>query len=168
MGEMIMGTDGTIHLTVGDDNSPAIAWWYREPPKPEVAKAGKSEPAKAAGATMVAGPASKPIPIMFDDLKLSDKDGFIDKEIKFARRWLYSKGVLIQEEQRNPVDTELETFFQNCRDGKRPIADVEVGLADSTAVILSNLSMDQGRRIYFNEIDKIGAAPAAAAAGKRG
>ncbi len=156
MGEMIMGTDGTIHITVGDDNSPAIAWWYREPLKAEVAKAGKTEPAKAAGATMVAGPASKPIPLLFDDLKLNPQDGFLDREVKFARRWLYSKGVLIQEEQRNPVDSELESFFNNCRDHKKPIADVDVGLADSTAVILSNLSMDQGRRIYFNEIDKIG------------
>ena len=166
MGEMIMGTDGTIHVTVGDDNSPAIAWWYREPPKAEVAKAGKTEPAKAAGATMVAGPASKPIPILFDDLKLTDKDSFLEREVKFARRWLYSKGVLVQEEQRNPVDVELETFFANCRNGKRPLADVEVGLADSTAVILSNLAMDQQRKINFNEIDKIGGAPAPAPAGK--
>jgi predicted dehydrogenase len=162
MGEMIMGTDGTIHITVGDDNNPAIAWWYREPPKAQVDKA-KTETAKVAGATMVAGPASKPIPIIFDDLKLTGQEGFIEKELKFARRWLYSKGVLVQEEQRNPVDTELESFFQSCRDGKKPKADVEVGLADSTAVILSNLAMDQERRIYFNEIDKIGGAAAAPA-----
>jgi len=166
MGEMIMGTDGTIHITVGDDTNPAIAWWYREPPKAEVAKAGKTEPAKVAGATMVAGPASKPIPILFDDLKLTGTEGFVEKEIKFARRWLYSKGVMIQEEQRNPVDNELEGFFQNCRDGKRPRADVEVGLADSTAVILSNLAMDQERKIQFSEIDKIGVAPAGAAVKK--
>jgi hypothetical protein len=36
-----------------------------------------------------------------------------------------------------------------------------VGLADSTAVILSNLAMDEGRRVYFNEIDKMGMTPAA-------
>jgi len=160
MGEMIMGTEGTIHITVGDDTNPAIAWWYREPQKPVVAGAPKTEIAKVAGATMVAGPASKPIPIIFDDLKLTGQEGFIDKEIKMARRWLYAKGVLIQEEQKNPVDTQIESFFQNCRDGKRPKADVEVGLADSTAVILSNLAMDQERKMYFNEIDKIGA-PAA-------
>ncbi len=83
-----------------------------------------------------------------------------------ARRWLYAKGVLIQEEQKNPVDTELESFFQNCRDHKKPKADVEVGLADSTAVILSNLAMDQERKINFSEIDKIGA-PAAAPGKKK-
>ena len=62
----------------------------------------------------------------------------------------------MQEEQRNPVDVELESFFQNCRDGERPRADLEVGLADSVAVILSNLAMDEGRKVYFNEIDKMG------------
>src|SRR5258708_6464381 len=33
MGEIIMGTDGTVEITVGDDVHPAIAWWYREPPR---------------------------------------------------------------------------------------------------------------------------------------
>ena len=30
-----------------------------------------------------------------------------------------SKGVMMQEEQNNPVDTELESFFRNCRDGQK-------------------------------------------------
>jgi predicted dehydrogenase len=158
MGELIMGSDGTIQITVGDDVNPAIAWWYREPIKPAVSTA-KNEPAKVAGATMVAGAASKPIPILFEDLRMTGQEGFLDREMKFARRWLYSKGVLVQEEQRNPVDNELEGFFQNCRDGKQPRSNVDVGLADSTAVILSNLAMDQERKVYFNEIDKIAAAP---------
>jgi len=29
-----------------------------------------------------------------------------------------------------------------------------VGLRDSTAVILANQAMDEGRRVYFNEIEK--------------
>src|SRR5258708_16211991 len=33
MGEIIMGTDGTIEITVGDDVHPAIAWGDREPPR---------------------------------------------------------------------------------------------------------------------------------------
>ena len=40
----------------------------------------------------------------------------------------------------------------------RPLAHLEVGLADSVAVILSNLAMDEGRKVYFNEIDKMGRA----------
>jgi hypothetical protein len=62
----------------------------------------------------------------------------------------------VPEEPRNPVDTELESFFNSCRDGKRPRADLEVGLNDSTGVILSNLCMHEERRVYFSEIDKMG------------
>jgi predicted dehydrogenase len=165
MGEIIMGTDGTIEITVGDGpntyephGSPCIAWWYREPPKnTEVARAEDKSKPFVAGATMVAsGGANGPIPIMTSDLDFTGKEGFLDKEMKFARRWLTSKGVMLQEEQKNPVDVELESFFQNCKDGQKPRADLEVGLADSVAVILSNLAMDEGRKVYFNEIDKMG------------
>jgi len=169
MGEIIMGTDGTVEITVGADGAPPIAWWYREPPKAaaETTKAGEKKKAFVAGATMVAsgGPAT-PIPIMTADLNFTGNESFLDKEVKFAKRWLTSKGVMIQEEQRNPVDTELESFFQNCRDGKKPKADLEIGLADSVAVILSNQAMDEGRKVYFSEIDK--AKPAAAPAPKKG
>jgi predicted dehydrogenase len=157
MGEIIMGTDGTVEITVGDDVHPAIAWWYREPPK--AATAGKAEEKKnfVAGATMVAsGGANGPIPIMTSDLEFGKDEGFLAREMKFARRWLTAKGVMTQEEQRNPVDIELESFFQNCRDGQRPKADLEVGMADAVAVIVSNLAMDEGRKVYFNEIEKMG------------
>jgi len=165
MGEIIMGTDGTVEITVGDDVHPAIAWWYREPPRTTtVTKAGDKKEGFVAGATMVAsGGANGPIPIMTSDLEFSGNDGFLNREVKFARRWLTTKGVMLQEEQRNPVDNELESFFNNCRDGKRPLADLEIGMADSVAVILSNLAMDEGRKVYFNEMEKLGrdTAPAA-------
>jgi predicted dehydrogenase len=159
MGEIIMGTDGTIHITVGEDVHHAIAWWYREPPRTTtVTKADeKKKEGFVAGATMVAsGGANGPIPIMTSDLEFTGKESFVDREVKFARRWLTAKGVMIQEEQANPVDTELDSFFNNCRDGKRPLADLETGLADSVAVILSNLAMDEGRKVYFNEMEKLG------------
>src|SRR5690242_11424191 len=158
MGEIMMGTEGTVEITVGEDVHPAIAWWYREPPKAAATttKAGEKK-AFVAGATMVAsGGANGPIPIMTSDLEMTGKEGFFDREVKFARRWLTAKGIVLQEEQRNPVDNELESFFQNCKDGKKPRADVEVGLADSVAVILSNQAMDEGRKVYFNEIEKPG------------
>jgi predicted dehydrogenase len=162
MGEMIVGTEGTIQITVGDGpnnyepkGSPAIAWWYREPPK--VVTNPKEQKKVVAGATMVAGAgANGPYPIMTQDIEMTGKESFFDKEAKFARRWLLSKGVMSQEDQRNAVDVELESFFRNCRDGQRPKADVEVGLADSIAVMLSNLAMDEGRKVYFNEIEKMG------------
>jgi predicted dehydrogenase len=160
MGEIIMGTEGTIEITVGFDapNLP-IAWWYREPPKKvTVTNAAEKKQEKfVAGATMVTGGGARgPIPIMTADLEFTGKEGFLDREVKFARRWLTAKGVMVQEEQRNPVDVELESFFRSCRDGQRPKADVEVGLADSVSVILSNLAMDEGRKVYFNEIEKMG------------
>jgi predicted dehydrogenase len=165
MGEIIMGTDGTVEITVGDDVHPAIAWWYREPPRmTTVTQAGSKKENFVAGATMVAaGGANGPIPIMTSDLEFSGNDGFLNREVKFARRWLTTKGVMLQEEQRNPVDNELESFFNNCRDGKRPLADLEIGIADSVAVILSNLAMDEGRKVYFTEMDKLGRETAPAA-----
>jgi hypothetical protein len=63
---------------------------------------------------------------------------------------------MVQEEQRNPVDTELESFFDCCRSGQTPKANLDVGMADSVAVMLSNQAMDEGRKVYFNEIDKMG------------
>ena len=158
MGEIIMGTEGTVEITVGFDEAPTIAWWYREPPKKgaDVTKAGEKKPF-VAGATMVAGGgANGPIPIMTSDLQFTGDESFFSREAKFARRWLTAKGIMVQQEQHNCVDTELESFFQNCRDGKKPKADLEIGLADSIAVILSNMAMDEGRKVYFNEIDKMG------------
>ncbi len=158
MGEIIMGTDGTIEITVGDDVHPAIAWWYREPPKAAAAAPAKKEDHFVAGATMVAagGGAAGPIPLMTSDMDITANDGFLSREVKFAKRWLTQKGVFVQEEPVNPVDTELRSFFQNCRDGQKPHADIEVGLSDAIAVMLSNQAMDEGRKVYFNEIDKMG------------
>jgi predicted dehydrogenase len=157
MGECIMGTDGAVEITVGFDDPHAAAWWYREPPKEtKVTKAGEKKENMVAGATMIAAAGSKPIPLILDDINITGKESFLDREAKFARRWLYSKGLLVQEERTNPVDVELETFFRNCRDLQRPKADIEVGMADSISVMLANLAMDENRRVYFNEIDKMG------------
>jgi len=170
MGEIIMGTDGTVEITVGADGTPPIAWWYREPPKVVAeSKAGEKKKAFVAGATMVAsGGAVTPIPIMTADLDFTGKESFIDKEMKFARRWLTSKGVMVQEEQNNPVDTELSSFFDCCRTGQSPRANMEVGMADSIAVMLSNQAMDEGRKVYFNEIEKMGKPGSPAAPAKKG
>ena len=75
--------------------------------------------------------------------------------------WLYGKGVMVPEEKSNPVDVEVESFFDCCQTGKRPLADLEVGLHDSTAVILSNQAMYEERRVLFSEIDKMGQGPVA-------
>lgn len=157
-GELIMGTEGTIEITVGTDDEPAIGLWYLEPKKAEVTPAaGKKEPPAVAGATLAStGAGSHALPIILAKDQITDNDSFLQREMKFARRWLASKGVMELEEDKNPVNAEIEGYFESVRTGKKPLADLEVGLADSTAVILSNLAMDEGRRVYFTEIEKLG------------
>jgi predicted dehydrogenase len=152
-GEKIMGTEGSVEITVGDDTQPVIAMWYGEPsPPPTVTKAGEKK-AYAAGATMVTAGAQKGVPIMLDRDRLKGSEGFAEKEMKYARQWLYSKGVMMPEESRNPVDTALRSFLDNCRTGGRPLANIEVGLNDSATVILSNKAVDEDRKVLWSEID---------------
>jgi predicted dehydrogenase len=172
MGEIIEGTHGTIHITIGDDNNRPIGMWFREPNPPSKAedakKAAKKEEFKA-GATMVAAAGSRPLPILLSKDLMTGKESFLERELKYARLWLYQKGILVPEEEKNPVDTQLESFFHDVRTGGRPKADLEVGLQDSIAVILSNLALDEGRMVYFNEIEKMGkpGAPARPAPARR-
>jgi hypothetical protein len=122
--------------------------------------AEKKKETFVAGATMIAGNgANGPIPIMTADLEFQKNESFWSREVKFARRWLTAKGIMVQEEERNPVDVELESFFRCCRDGKQPLANLEIGLMDSIAVMASNLAMDENRRVYFNEYEKLGKEP---------
>jgi predicted dehydrogenase len=79
MGELIIGTDGAIEITVGDGpnnyepkGSPCIAWWYREPPKDTTLTKGAEQKKVVAGATMVAGAgANGPYPIMTTDMEFA-------------------------------------------------------------------------------------------------
>lgn len=156
-GEMICGTEGTIHITVGTDNEPATAMWFYEPGvKPAGEAKGKEKAAPANASLLSTGKGSKGLPVLFDRDLVSESDSFLRKELKYARLWLYKKGVMVPEEDKNPVDVQLEQFIECCRTGKKPLADLEVGLTDSTNVILANLAMDEGRRVYFNEIEKMG------------
>ena len=161
MGEIIMGTQGSLHITIGDDNNKPIAMWFKEPNPP-----AKVEPAKdakkekyVAGATMVSAVGGRALPVFMDKDLVTGKESFIDRELKFARSWLLQKGILMPEEDKNPVDIELESFFESTRTGQRPRADLEVGLQDSIAVILSNIALDEGRMVSFNEIEKMGRGP---------
>jgi predicted dehydrogenase len=168
MGEIIMGTQGSLHITIGDDNNKPIAIWFREPNPP--AKAQPAKDAKkekfVAGSTMVSAAGGRALPVFLDKDMMTGKESFLEKELKFARQWLLAKGILMPEEDRNPVDIELESFFDACRTGKRPKADLEVGLNDSIAVILSNQALDENRTIAFSEIEKMGKAPEKPAAKK--
>ena len=101
-GEQIMGTDGTIQITVGTDDEPAIALWFYEPgPKPEKPgekKKTKEEEAKLAGATLAStGKGARALPILLPKDQITNNDSFLARELKFARRWLYAKGVMLPE-----------------------------------------------------------------------
>jgi predicted dehydrogenase len=161
-GEVIMGTGGSLEMTVGDgEQNMATALYYREttrvvaspPPLP-----GEKEPSAAAGATYMIGNGQRgmPLAVAAGDLDIAKDDSLLNRELKYARRWLYSKGVMVDDEDANPVETELAAFFEDCRSGGRPAADLQVGLNDSIAVMLSNLAMREERRVYFSEIEKMG------------
>lgn len=152
-GEMICGTQGTVHITIGDgkmDPNPPIAIWFREPNPPKVSS-GQNESFKA-GASFSLASGSKALPIVLSGDNVTGQESFIEKEMKFARRWLYAKGVMVPQEEKNPVTTSLESFFNDCKTGGTPKANYEVGLADSTSVILSNVAMDEERRVNFSEL----------------
>jgi len=155
MGEIISGTQGTIHITLGDDNNKPMGMWFKEPTPPPTATAGTKKENFKAGATMVSAAGSRPLPILLSKDQMQGNESFLEKEMKFARLWLYQKGVLAPLEEKNPVDTELEHFFNDCRTNGRPRADIEVGLNDSIGVILSNKALDEGRMVAFNEIEKL-------------
>ncbi len=96
------------------------------------------------------------MPILLERDQLSGEESFLQREMKYARRWLYAKGVMLPEEDRHPVEAEMAGFFECCRSGARPKAHLEVGLRNAEAVILANLAMDEGRRVRFGEIEKLG------------
>lgn len=158
-GECIMGTKGSLHLTVGDGESTMpTGMWFREPVKTDtapVAPGAKAAPT-AAGASYAIGGGQKGLPVLMDKDKVKGNEGFFEKEMKFAKLWLLQKGVMVSEEDRNPVETEMESFFTDCQTGGHPKADLEVGLNDSIAVMLSNMAMEQERRVRFDEIEKMG------------
>ena len=145
-GLVVMGTAGAVEMTLGSDsNTPPTALWFREP---ETSGGDASLP--------------KGIPIMTPATEVDwQNDSFLTRESKSARRWLFDKGILLPQEDRNPVDSELASFLSVVRSGQRPHADLEVGLADSTAVILSNIAMEENRRVFFKEIETLGIAPPA-------
>jgi len=156
-----MGTAGALEITVGDGESTMpTALWYVEPEKVTAQKAeGKAATATSAGASYALGGTQRALPIAMatDQFKIGPNDSFLEREKKHAQRWLYGKGIMADDEDRNPVETQMESFFNDCHTGGHPKADLEAGLRDSTCVILSNLCMDQERRVNFSEIDKLGA-----------
>jgi predicted dehydrogenase len=144
VGLVVMGTTGAVEITLGDEGALPTALWFREPEQ--------NAPATA--------PLPKGVPIITSATDIdAQHDSFLERESKMARRWLFDKGILFPQEEHNPVDSQLAAFLDDARSGARPRADLEAGLADSTAVILSNIAMDENRRVSFKEIETMGIAP---------
>ena len=156
VGEIIMGDAGTIEISL--DRGTGHGMWFREANAPrKQAASGAAQENWTAGATVLDLAAGKGLPILPGmEAEFSDADSFLAKEVKFAKRWLYQKGILVPEERRDPVAVELEDFLLCVRDGKKPLADLEVGLNDSIGVMLSNLAMDEKRTVLYSEIEKMG------------
>ena len=153
--EVIMGTDGAIEISLipyGD------GMWFRDPMKVRMGAQDVTKEEWTAGATVAdALEQGEGLPIIpgFRDLD-SEGIGFVEKEVEFAKRWLYQKGILVPREDRDPEYKELESFLLAVRDGGQPKAGVEIGLQDSIAVILANHAMDEERKVYFREIEGMG------------
>jgi len=156
--EIIMGTDGAIELTLIPYGE---GMWFRDPMKEKMGDQKEADPGEAwkAGATVGSDTMEQgdgfPIVPGIKDLNSPDV-GFIEKEVEYAKRWMYSKGIMMPEEDQDPEYTELESFLTDVRDGGKPRSDIEVGLQDSVAVMLANLSMDEERKVYFSEIEEMG------------
>jgi predicted dehydrogenase len=139
VGLVIMGTRGAVEITAGIHGASPTALWFREPER------------GAAAAPQIGVPITTPATEV--DWQ---NDSFLARESKLARRWLFDKGILLPQEDRNPVDSQIQSFLSDVRSGNRPFADLEVGLANSTAVILSNIAMAENRRVAFKEIETMG------------
>ncbi len=139
-GEVILGTAGTIEITLGP---PAAGMWFYEPP-PKVSPLME---------TVVAGPnpleRMKGLPILIPNSMVT---GPLERDMKWAHLWLEQNGIMVQQEEPSPELAQFRDFFECCRTGKRPAADVDIGLVNSVGVMQANLAMDEGRRAYYKEV----------------
>lgn len=154
--EVILGTDGAIEISLVP-NGDGMLYLDRMPL--HMGEETEGGEAWTAGATVASdimeqGEGLAIIPNMVD--LESGEVSFLAKEVEYAKRWMYRKGILTPRASVSEEYTELASFLDCVLNGAKPKSDVEVGLNDSVAVILSNLAMDQERKIYFSEIEAMG------------
>ena len=152
-----MGTDGAIETTLIPYGE---GMWFLDPMKvkmgeePKPPRKSSGSPGATVADTLEQGE-GLPIVPGIRDLNRGDV-GFIEKEVEFAKRWLYQKGIMSPAEDKDPEYKELESFLIDVRDGGTPRSNIEVGLQDSIAVMLANLCMDEQRKVHFREIEQMG------------
>ena len=137
--EQIMGDRGTLIITIGK------GMYYRE----AVAKAtnGKAKEDWWAGATVTEQAVQKGIPLFPDEAQRNQ--GFLDRELLYARRWLASMGIYDYEEPHEPYWMELSNFLASIRDGKPIACPLEIGMADARCVIYGNRAIDTGATVNW-------------------
>ena len=137
--EQIMGDGGTLIITIGE------GMYYRE----EAAKAtsGLAKEDWWAGATVTKAAEQKGIPIFPE--KTNGEQGFLDRELRYAKRWLASLGIYEYEEPHDPLWSEMTNFFTSIREGKPAVVPLEMGAADALAVIYGNRAVDTGQKVFW-------------------
>jgi predicted dehydrogenase len=137
--EQIMGDQGTLETTIGK------GMYYRE----NVAKVstGASKENWWAGATVTKAAAQEGIPIFPE--KGNGEGGFLDREVRYARRWLAAHGIYNYEEPNDPWFTEMVNFIATIREGKPVIADLEAGVSDALGVIYANRAIETGQKVFW-------------------
>jgi predicted dehydrogenase len=137
--EEIMGDQGTLEITLGK------GMYYRE----NVSKAstGAAKEEWWAGATVSEQAAQKGIPIFPE--KPNGQGGFLDREWRYARRWMASMGIYEYEEPHDPWWSEMANFLASVRESKPVVAPLELGVADALAVIYGNRAVDTGQKVFW-------------------
>ena len=137
--EQIMGDRGTLIITIGK------GMYFRE----AVAKAtnGKAKEDWWAGATVTQQAEQKGIPLFPEEAQRNQ--GFLDREMLYAKRWLASMGIYEYEEPHDPYWMELSDFLASIRDGKPVTCPLETGMADARCVLYGNRAVDTGTTVYW-------------------
>lgn len=138
--EQIMGDQGTIEITVGK------GMYFREPARK--VSTGASKETWWAGATVSEQAGQKGISI-FPEKGSAQGEGFLDREVRYGRRWLASMGIYGYEEPHSPLWIEMDSFFASIRQGKPVVAPLEVGVSDALGPIYANRSIDTGQKVFW-------------------
>jgi len=139
--EQIMGDGGTLIITIGE------GMYYHE--KAAKATKGGAKEDWWAGATVTEEAEQKGIPIFPE--KINGAEGFLDRELRYAKRWLASMGIYEYEEPHNPLWSELTNFFASIREGKPVVVPLQLGAADALAVIYGNRAIETGQKVFWPE-----------------
>ncbi len=137
--EQIMGDLGTLETTIGK------GMYFREN-VPRVST-GPTKENWWAGATVTKKAGEVGIPIFPETGNAPE--GFMDQEVRYAKRWLAAHGIYNYEEPNDPWFTELVNYFEAIREGKPVKAGLEAGVSDALGVFFANRSIETGQKVSW-------------------